>query len=239
MIGIEWQKDERLDRFLRLTTAPAAKEYRDELTLCAKNTVCVIPPLLDQKCMNIIAGRPCCLLKSVIKIILVAAVSVLLLTATSFAIYTSVRHGLQMKLQTEPEGSRISFISEETADATEQVVLSSPRKIELSYIPEGFECVYQDDEVIRYTCIDGIGCLSLMMREISLEGSLLWNTENSEITPITYKNFNGYKSIRKNTANGLPEINIILSDPNGHTIIEIMFLNIEDTEIAKILEGAF
>ncbi len=233
MINTNQRKEERMDQFLKSVLEPAAEEYMDELVYRAVYPARAIPTNLDKKCRDIISGKPCCLLKGVIKVILVAAVSVSMMAATSFAVYTGVKKGLLMKLETEPEGSRITFVGEDVETVS---AVSSPGKIELSYIPDGFECVKKTDDYM--ICFDESGSSVLVeMYSIGSRTAILKDTENAEVTPVSYDGYEGYKCVGKSETNGRVKVSLILFDHNNHIIYNLTSIGIEELEIDKIWEG--
>ncbi|MBO7275688.1 MAG: hypothetical protein J6V15_04875 [Clostridia bacterium] len=233
MINTNQRKEERMDQFLKSVLEPAAEEYMDELVYRAVYPARAIPTNLDKKCRDIISGKPCCLLKGVIKVILVAAVSVSMMAATSFAVYTGVKKGLLMKLETEPEGSRITFVGEDVETVS---AVSSPGKIELSYIPDGFECVKKTDDYVRYADKNGNSFI-FKMTNTALLDLMLWDTERSIISPVTYENYEGYKSIIENSVDGRMQISFVLYNEGKQSVYRSMFIGINESEINSILEG--
>lgn len=232
MKNINQKKGGRMDSFLRSVLEPAAEVYMDELIFCAKHPESTIPPQLDKKCRDIIAGKPCCLLKSIIKVIMVAAVSVSMMAASSFAVYTGVKQGLLMKLETEPEGSRISFVGEDVEPAP---ALSTPGKIQLSYIPDGFECVKKTDDYVRYADKNNNSIL-FMSTKRSSKALLFRDTENANVTYIIHKDCEGYKNV-KYRDDGLLCIEYLWFDSQAQLEYDLITIGLDETEITKILEG--
>ena len=231
MINTNQRKEERMDQFLKSVLEPAAEEYMDELVYRAVYPARAIPTNLDKKCRDIISGKPCCLLKGVIKVILVAAVSVSMMAATSFAVYTGVKKGLLMKLETEPEGSRITFVGEDVETVS---AVSSPGKIELSYIPDGFECVYRDDETIRYT--DKNDNIIVIDRSMMCSySSVLMNTENAYVTPVICQGHEGYTSVSE--VNGKVQVHYMWFNTKTRISYKFVTIGLDEIETEKILEG--
>ncbi len=233
MKNIKQEKGGKMDRFLRSVLEPAADEYLDGVIFCAKYPESTIPPHLDKKCRNIIAGKPCCLLKSIIKVIMVAAVSVSMMAASSFAVYTGVKQGLLMKLETEPEGSRISFVGEDVEPAP---ALSTPGKIQLSYIPDGFECVKKTDDYVIYFDKSG-NSVMVEKYSVSSRAALLKDTENAGVTLVSYDDYEGYKCVGNSISNGRMQVSLVIFDHNDNIIYNLTSIGIEKSEIDKIWEG--
>ena len=232
MKNIKQEKGGKMDRFLRSVLEPAADEYLDGVIFCAKYPESTIPPHLDKKCSDIIAGKPCCLLRSIIKVIMVAAVSVSMMAASSFAVYTGVKRGLLMKLETEPEGSRISFVGEDVESAP---ALSTPGKIQLSYIPDGFECVYRDDETVKYTDDNG-NSISFNANITNSLTLLLRDTENSVVSSAVYNDCCGYKIVKLRT-DERSQTEYLWLDTETAIVYDLITIGLNELENIKILEG--
>lgn len=219
------------DEFLRSLIGPAAEEYAQLLAKKAEDPPLRIPAELDEKCRRIIETHQCSR-TSRIRVALVAAVIAALLGMTSFAVYSEVRRELVMKRQEADEGCRITFDGTDE-EITEYNIFGD---ISLGYIPDGFECISDDAETIKYSDENG-NTFMFGRRRISTQSTILWNTENATVTPINYESYEGYKSVQSNSADGRLLINIMLFDLKKNIVYDFMSIGIENSEMEKIMEG--
>lgn len=221
----------RLDAFLRSAIEPAAQEYSEQLVFCANNPEHVMPKELDKKCQAIIEGRPCCLLRGFIQGLLAATIIASLLAVSVFAVYKGIQCGLNMARIDLEEGSEIRFEGE---DAVALKYAEPEPEIVLGYLPDGFECTYKDEEVIRYSDENGKKIVLDIGKTISSTWMVL-NTEDANVIPVTVMGHEGYMSAAM--VEGKKQTKYIWFDQKKQVAYRFISLGLSEDEVSKILEG--
>ena len=226
-------RDDRLDAFLGSVIEPAAAEYAESMIAAAQNPQYSIPPELDKRCLERINGSSTAVRRS-LRTILIAAVIAALLGTSAFAVYNEVRQSLAMKREDVDEGSRITFVGMDTQTvASDAPALGT---LTLSYIPDGFECIVDTPDCIRYK--DKYDNFIVVKKiKVNSSSTLLRDKENAGATSVACCGYEGYKDV-KNRADGREQIDFLWLDTDKQMVYEVITVGISENELEKILEGA-
>ena len=164
------------------------------------------------------------------RVVLVAAIIAVLLFMSVCAAFPQMRKyikGIVFK-----EKSRYTQISLEN-DSNQYEYLP---KISLNYIPDGFECVINTGEFVRFENNNG-DSLYIICSKLTSQGNQVFDTETAEIEKVTVCGFEGQKMMKYSAEMGKNITQIIWVDIEMSKMFSFSAIGIGEKEVIKIVDN--